>query len=58
MEGRWQERLRDQLASSGYEPAWPDPIGWGGRRGERSADFAALYTEMRAVYVLDPLAHW
>ena len=58
LEGRWQERLRDQLASSGYEPAWPDPIGWGGRRGERSADFAALYTEMRAVYVLDPLAHW
>lgn len=58
LEVGWRRTVGELCAAGGLTLSWPEPAGFGGRHGVRSDDFAALHTQMGAVYALDPGARW
>lgn len=59
LRARWLERVGAAFTGCGVRLPDPDiPARTGGRRGARSHEFEALWTEMTEVYRLDPQASW
>jgi ring-1,2-phenylacetyl-CoA epoxidase subunit PaaC len=58
MQQTWQERVTAFLGELGLAPPEGATAITGGRLGQHTAEFAALYEELTVVYRIDPDAKW